>query len=271
MELQHERSAGMDISKRDAKVCVRTPGRRAGTFDKTVTVWGSTTREVERLRRFLLTEAVSIVVMEATGDYWKPFYYRLEFGLNVMLVNARYARNLPGRKTDVADSQWLAELGAYGLVRASFVPPEPIRELRDLTRTRTIFTREHSREVQRLEKLLEDSTISSIFSCGIEGMRPRPLRTRPNRASPSSANRARQFATEPAATDNSPAMAVFANPSAAISKAFARRTSRCAPDCDRATDSSTSRYDSDSIQGRYRTPHGRILSTQSSLICATHH
>jgi len=137
-ELQHERCGGMDISKRDAKVCVRTPGKRFGTFDKTVTVWGSTSREVSRLHQFLLNEHVSVVVMEATGAYWKPYYYPMESDLNLMLVNARYARNLPGRKTDVADAQWLAELGAHGLVRPSFVPPEPIRELRDLTRTRTV-------------------------------------------------------------------------------------------------------------------------------------
>ena len=99
--------------------------------------------------------------MEATGDYWKPFYYLLEDmpGVEVMLVNARHVKTLPGRKTDVADATWLAQLGAHGLVRASFVPPPPIRELRDLTRTRTSITRERSREVQRLEKLLEDSGI----------------------------------------------------------------------------------------------------------------
>lgn len=176
MELQHERCAGMDISKRDAKVCVRTPGKRFGTFDKTVTVWGSTSREVSRLHQFLLNERVSVVVMEATGAYWKPYYYPMESDLNLMLVNARYARNLPGRKTDVADAQWLAELGAHGLVRPSFVPPEPIRELRELTRTRTVFTRERSREVQRLEKLLEDSGIKlSSVATQITGVSGRAI------------------------------------------------------------------------------------------------
>lgn len=176
MELQHERCAGIDISKRDAKVCVRTPGKRFGTFDKTVTVWGSTSREVSRLHQFLLNEHVSVVVMEATGAYWKPYYYPMESDLNLMLVNARYARNLPGRKTDVADAQWLAELGAHGLVRPSFVPPEPIRELRELTRTRTVFTRERSREVQRLEKLLEDSGIKlSSVATQITGVSGRAI------------------------------------------------------------------------------------------------
>lgn len=113
-------------------------------------------------------------MMEATGDYWKPFYYLLEdAGVEVVLVNARHVKNLPGRKTDVADATWLAQLGAHGLVRGSFVPPEPIRQLRDLTRTRTAITRERSREAQRLEKLLEDAGIklSSVASdiLGVSG------------------------------------------------------------------------------------------------------
>jgi transposase len=86
------------------------------------------------------------VVMEATSDYWKPFYYLLEdAGFEVLLVNARQVKNLPGRKTDVSDAAWLAQLGAHGLVRGSFVPPQPIRELRDLTRTRTAIIRERGR------------------------------------------------------------------------------------------------------------------------------
>ena len=126
------------------------------------------------LREHLIDEQVTLVVMEATGDYWKPFYYLLEdAGFEVMLVNARQVKNLPGRKTDVSDAAWLAQLGAHGLVRASFVPPAPIRELRDLTRARTAMTRERGREIQRLEKLLEDAGIklSSVASdiTGVSG------------------------------------------------------------------------------------------------------
>src|SRR5680860_1278713 len=107
-----------------------------------------------------MTPTSSSSVAAHTGDYWKPFYYLLEdAGFEVMLVNARHAKNLPGRKTDVSDAAWLAQLGAHGLVRGSLVPPEPVRELRDLTRTRTAITRERTREVQRLEKLLEDAGI----------------------------------------------------------------------------------------------------------------
>ncbi|MFF9128572.1 IS110 family transposase, partial [Streptomyces sp. NPDC014889] len=90
---------------------------------------------------------------------WKPFYYLLAEDLNVILVNARQVKNLPGRKTDVSDAAWLAQLGAHGLVRPSFVPPQPVRELRDLTRARTQMTRERGQIVQRLEKLLEDTGI----------------------------------------------------------------------------------------------------------------
>ena len=86
------------------------------------------------------------MVMEATGDYWKPFFYLLEDGpFELMLVNPAHVKNLPGRKTDVSDAPWLAELGAHGLVRGSFVPPQPIRELRDLTRLRTTLTRDRAR------------------------------------------------------------------------------------------------------------------------------
>ena len=117
------------------------------------------TNQILALRDHLLAQQVTVVVMESTSDYWRPFYYLLEDDLEVMLVNAREVKNVPGRKTDVSDAAWLADLGAHGLLRASFVPPEPIRQLRDLTRTRTHITRERTREVQRLEKLLEDAGI----------------------------------------------------------------------------------------------------------------
>jgi transposase len=156
MDVIHGRCAGMDVSKRDAKVCVRIAGRGRRKTVETVRTWASTTNAVLALREHLVEEQVSLVVMEATGDYWKPFYYLLEdAGFEVMLVNARQVKNLPGRKSDVSDAAWLAQLGAHGLVRGSLVPPAPIRELRDLTRARTMMTRERGRDIQRLEKLLE--------------------------------------------------------------------------------------------------------------------
>ncbi len=174
MEVVHERCAGMDVSKRDVKVCVRSPGKRRGSYAKAVTTFGSVTAEILRLREHLITAGVTLVVMEATGDYWKPFFYLLENGpFEVMLVNPAHARNIPGRKTDVSDAQWLAELAAHGLVRGSFVPPPPIRILRDLTRARVILTQDRVREINRLDKVLEDAGIklSSVASdiLGVSG------------------------------------------------------------------------------------------------------
>lgn len=112
-------------------------------------------------------------MIESTSDYWKPSYYMLDDGLDVALVNTASVRKPPGRKTDVSDAAWLADLGAHALLKASFVPPAPIRALRDLPRARTVITRERIRETQRLEKLLEDAGIklSSVASqiTGVSG------------------------------------------------------------------------------------------------------
>lgn len=160
MDIVHPRCAGIDISKRDAKVCVRIASDSGGKPESTVTTWSSVTNQVLALRDHLISEQVTLVVMEATSDYWKTFYYLLEDGpFEVMLCNPRHVKNLPGRKTDVSDAAWLAQLGSHGLLHGSLVPPEPIRELRDLTRTRTAIVRERAREIQRLEKLLEDAGI----------------------------------------------------------------------------------------------------------------
>jgi transposase len=135
MGVVHARCAGIDISKKDAKVCLRVAGAGRRKTVETVTTWSSMTSQVLALREHLATEGVTCVVMEATGGYRKPFYYLLGdlTGVDLMLVNARHVKTLPGRKTDVADATWLAQLLAHGLVRAWFVPPERIRQLRDLT------------------------------------------------------------------------------------------------------------------------------------------
>ena len=173
MDVVHPRCAGIDCSKTDAKVCVRIQGQGRRAKSATVTTWGAMTSQILALREHLVAAKVTCVVIESTSDYWKPFYYLLDDELDVVLVNAASVRNLPGRKTDVSDAAWLADLGAHGLVKASFVPPPPIRVLRDLTRTRTVITRERTREVQRLEKLLEDAGIklSSVASdiTGVSG------------------------------------------------------------------------------------------------------
>jgi len=158
VDVLHPRCCGMDISKTDAKVCVRVQeGARVATQ---VTTWGATSSQILALGEHLVAERVSLVVMEATGDYWKPFLSLLcDAGLEVMLVNARSARQIPGRKTDVADAQWLAELGAHGLVRGSFVPPGHVRVLKDLVRTRTVVVRLRGEEAQRLDKVLESAGV----------------------------------------------------------------------------------------------------------------
>ncbi len=164
MDVVHPRCAGLDISKRDAKECVRIQGRGRRPTSSTVTTWGAMTNQIQALREHLLAEQVTCVVMEATSDYWKPYYYYyyyylLEDALPVLLVNAREARNVPGRKSDVSDAAWLADLGAHGLLRGSLVPPPPIRRPRNLTRARTALTHDRARQIQRIEKLLEDAGI----------------------------------------------------------------------------------------------------------------
>ncbi|MFE6946628.1 IS110 family RNA-guided transposase [Streptomyces chartreusis] len=158
MDVVHERCAGIDIGKADVKVCVRVPGpgkRRR----KEIRTFSTMTRDLLAMRDWLLAEEVTVVGMEATGSYWKPVFYLLENDIECWLLNARHMKNVPGRKTDVADSEWICKMVEHGLVRPSFVPPPTIRQLRDLTRYRTEVIRERTREAQRLEKLLEDSGI----------------------------------------------------------------------------------------------------------------
>src|ERR1700752_1040569 len=176
MEVVHARCAGIDISKRDAKVCVRVQGAGSRPTSATVTTWGAMTKQILALRDHLIEQNVTCVVMEATGDYWKPYFYLLDDALSVMLVNAHDARNMPGRKTDVSDAAWLADLGAHGLLRGSLVPPLPIRELRDLTRARTALTRDRARQVQRIEKVLEDAGVKlSTVATDIMGVSGRAM------------------------------------------------------------------------------------------------
>jgi transposase len=179
MELLHARCAALDIGKRDLKACVRAPsptGKRSRRQD--IRTFATTTNALLALRDWLVGEQVSLVVMEATGDYWRGAFYLLEDCLNVILVNAAHAKGLPGRKTDVCDAAWLCQMGECGLLRASFVPPEPIRQLRDLTRYRTTLAAERTREAQRLEKELEDAGIKlSTVATDILGVSGRAMMT----------------------------------------------------------------------------------------------
>ncbi len=159
VEVVCRRCAGIDVSKRDAKVCVRVQGQGSAKTTARVSTWSSVMPQVVKLREQLIADGVELVVIESTSDYWRPFFYVLSEAVPVMLVKASEVKGMPGRKTDVSDAEWLADLAAHGLVRASFVPPEAQRQLRDLTRARAGLFAERTRELQRLEKELEDACI----------------------------------------------------------------------------------------------------------------
>jgi transposase len=159
VELLHPRCAGLDVAKDELVACVRVPDGRGGRRQELRT-FQTFTSGLEALAAWLAAEGVTQVVMEATGQYWKPVWYVLEEqGFELVLVNARHVKILPGRKTDVCDAAWLAELLEHGLLRGSFVPPALIRELRDLTRYRKRLIQAHASEGQRIQKTLEDAGI----------------------------------------------------------------------------------------------------------------
>lgn len=162
VEVLFERVAGLDVSKADVKACVRVPAAEGSRRHREeVRTFSSMTRAVLALSDWLADQHVQLVVMEATGDYWKPVFYVLEQRFDVWLVNARDIKKVPGRKTDVSDARWIAQVAQHGLVSPSFVPPPPIRRLRDLTRQRTNLVRERTRALNRLEKILEDAGIKT--------------------------------------------------------------------------------------------------------------
>jgi transposase len=159
VELLVPRCAGLDVAKDEVVACVRVPDGQGGRRQE-VRTFPTFTSGLEALADWLAAEGVTQVVMEATGQYWKPVWYVLEeAGFQLLLVNARHVKILPGRKTDVADAAWLAELLEHGLLRGSFVPPAAIRQLRDLTRYRKRLIQTHSAECQRIQKALEDAGI----------------------------------------------------------------------------------------------------------------
>ena len=157
-----ERSAAIDVAKASGKVCVRLPAPSGGGR-RTTRAWdvAATTNAICELADELAGLQVQRVVLEATSDYWRPFFYVLEArGLQVWLVNARDVKNVPGRpKTDKLDAVWLAKLNERGMLRPSFVPPAEVRALRDYTRLRSDLVAERTRHRNRLEKLLEDALI----------------------------------------------------------------------------------------------------------------
>lgn len=158
MDVVYERCCGLDIHKRTVVACLLTPDAD-GQPVKVVRTFGTVTDELLALAAWLRDAGCTHVAMESTGVYWKPVWNLLEEQFALLLVNARHVKAVPGRKTDVKDAEWLADLLRHGLLRGSFVPDRPQRELRELTRYRTSLVQERSAEVNRLQKTLEGANI----------------------------------------------------------------------------------------------------------------
>jgi transposase len=156
MKVLNRRCAGLDVHKDEVVACVRRSGGESG---HEVRRFATVTPGLLELSDWLSASGVTHVAMEATGVYWKPVWHVLEGHFELVLANAAHIRNVPGRKSDVNDATWIADLLAHGLIRSSFVPPAPIQELRDLTRTRKQLGREIVQHTQRLQKVLEDANI----------------------------------------------------------------------------------------------------------------
>src|SRR5437899_2189239 len=150
--------AGIDVHKNNVVVCVRCCDRPAKVVEE-VRTFSTMTADLLALADWLAEQGVTHVAMESTGVYWKPVFNILEGGVHVILVNAQHIKQVPGRKTDVKDCAWIAQLLQHGLLKASFVPPEPIRGLRDLTRQRTQLIQERASAANRIQKVLEDANI----------------------------------------------------------------------------------------------------------------
>jgi transposase len=157
MEVLYSRCCGLDVHKSSVSACVLT--REGGRTQRKYGRYGAMTRDLEELARWLHELGVTHVAMESTGVYWKPVWNVLEGQFHLLLVNAQHVKNVPGRKTDAKDSEWLAELLQHGLLRPSFVPGVQIRDLRDLTRSRASLAEEASRIVSRIQKVLEDANV----------------------------------------------------------------------------------------------------------------
>lgn len=172
MEVVHERCCGLDIHKKTVVACLLTPGE-GGHPERAVRSFGTMTGQLLELADWLAAAGCSHVAMESTGSYWKPVYNMLEDRFALLLVNAQHLKAVPGRKTDVKDAEWIAQLLRHGLVRGSFVPQRADRELRELLRYRTSVVRERSAEINRVQKILEGANVklASVVSnvVGVSG------------------------------------------------------------------------------------------------------
>ncbi len=152
------RCVGLDVHKASVEACVRRM-EPSGRLHQQTRHWGTMTRDILMMADWMAAQGVTHVAMESTGVYWKPIYNILEGRFTVLLVNARHLKQVPGRKSDIRDCQWIAQLLQHGLLKGSFIPPRPQRELRDLTRHRTQLVEEKTRTSNRIEKVLEDANI----------------------------------------------------------------------------------------------------------------
>ena len=158
MEILYTNCAGLDVHKKTVKVCVMTHVSN-GQLQKEFRTYFTTTEELLKLSDWLQEQGCTHIAFEATGVYWKPVFNLLEGNFTVLVVNAQHIKAVPGRKTDVKDAEWIADLLQHGLLKASFIPSGPQRELRDLTRYRVRLTQEKAREVNRVQKTLEDTNL----------------------------------------------------------------------------------------------------------------
>ena len=161
MEITYERVAAIDIGKREVAVTIRLPGQGPGGRTQQTRKFRTFYQVLAQMVDWLVEQGVTHVAMEATGVYWKPVFHALceADSIEIVLVNARHVKNVPGRKTDVKDSEWLAQLLECGLLRGSFIPPKDIAAIRELTRYRKKTIQARTRELQRLSKVLEDAGI----------------------------------------------------------------------------------------------------------------
>lgn len=175
MDVIVDRVCGLDVHRDTVKACVRTPGE-GREREQTLATFGTKTADLLALRDWLEGWQVTDVAMESTGEYWKPVYWILEEGFKVLLVNAAHMKNVPGRKTDAKDGSWIAQLLECGLLRGSFVPPRPIREIRDLTRYRKRLIQQRTEEVLRLHGVLQRAGIKlSSVAANILGVSGRAM------------------------------------------------------------------------------------------------
>jgi transposase len=171
----YKRAAGLDVHKKTV-VATRTRVTDEGRVEWETRTFGTTTPDLLALLDWLLEWGITHVAMESTGDYWKPVYNVLEDTFELLVVNAKHVKHVPGRKTDVKDSEWLAELMMHGLLKASFIPPKPQRALREMTRYRTTLVQERTRVVNRVQKLLEEANIKlSSVATDIMGVSARAM------------------------------------------------------------------------------------------------